>query len=182
MKFTALSVQGCYLIEIEALSDERGYFARTFCRDEFSAQGLNADLQQCSVSFNLRGGTLRGMHYQKPPHEEDKLVRCTAGSIFDVILDLRQQSQTYLRWAGVELSASNHKSVYIPAGCAHGFLTLEDNSEVSYQMTQAYCPESAAGVRWDDPAFGIKWPASNVIISDRDSGYELWDDTKRCAT
>jgi len=137
---------------------------------------------QCSVSFNLRRGTLRGMHYQKPPHEEEKLVRCTAGAIFDVILDLRRQSQTYLGWVGIELSASNHKSVYVPAGCAHGFLTLEDNSEITYQMSQAYCPGSAAGVRWDDPAFGIEWPASNVIMSDRDRGYELWDDTGRCTT
>lgn len=177
MKFTALSIQGCYLIEIEALNDERGYFARTFCRDEFSAQGLNADLEQCSVSFNVRGGTLRGMHYQKPPHAEEKLVRCTAGAIFDVILDLRRDSATYLQWTSVELSADNHRAVYIPGGCAHGFLTLADASEVFYQMSVAYAQESAAGVRWDDPAFNIEWPAGEVVISDRDRNFLLWDDS-----
>jgi dTDP-4-dehydrorhamnose 3,5-epimerase len=178
MNFTAMPVHGCYLVEPEILRDERGFFARTFCSDEFSAHGLNPGLVQCSVSFNRHSGTLRGMHYQKPPHEEEKLVRCTAGAIYDVILDLRRQSVSYLRWAAIELSAENHKAVYIPAGCAHGFLTLMDGSEVFYQMSESYHPESATGVRWDDPAFDIAWPAANVIISGRDKNYELWDDTE----
>lgn len=174
MKFTALPVEGSYLVEPEASCDERGFFARTFCRDEFSAHGLNAGLVQCSVSYNRRSRTLRGMHYQKSPHEEVKLVRCTAGTVLDVILDLRRQSPSYLRWSGLELRADNHKSVYIPAGCAHGFLTLADNSEVFYQMSESYHPESAAGVRWDDPVFGIEWPTTDVIISDRDREYPSW--------
>jgi len=177
MKFTTLSVNGCYLVEPETLHDERGFFARTFCSDEFSAHGLNPGLVQCSVSYNKHRGTLRGMHYQKPPHEEEKLVRCTAGAIFDVILDLRRLSDSYLHWASIELSAENHKAVYIPAGCAHGFLTLKDGSEIFYQMSESYNPESATGVRWNDPAFNIEWPDASVIISDRDKNFELWDDT-----
>lgn len=174
MNFRPLSVNGSYLVEPVLTTDERGFFARTFCSEEFSAQGLNPGLVQCSVSFNRRNGTLRGMHYQKSPHEEEKLVRCTAGAIFDVVLDLRRQSASYLRWAGVELRADNHNALYIPAGCAHGFLTLEDNSEVYYQMSQAYHPESAAGVRWDDPAFAIEWPETDLVMSERDRTYPLW--------
>ena len=174
MKFTALTVAGSYLVEPEVMADERGFFSRTFCRDEFVEHGLNPGLVQCSVSFNRHSGTLRGMHYQKPPHEEAKLVRCTSGSIFDVVLDLRPQSASYLSWEGIQLSADNHKAVYIPAGCAHGFLTLKDGSEVFYQMSESYHPESAAGVRWDDPAFGIEWPMTDPIISDRDRTYPAW--------
>lgn len=177
MKFTALAVAGSFLVETEAVADERGFFSRTFCRDEFVEHGLNPDLVQCSVSFNRHSGTLRGMHYQKPPHEEAKLVRCTSGKIFDVVLDLRLQSASYLSWAGIELSADNHKAMYIPEGCAHGFLTLEDNAELFYQMSMAHHPDSAAGARWDDPAFGIEWPAANVIMSVRDKNYELWGDS-----
>ncbi len=169
MKFTALAVAGSYLVEPEAMTDERGFFSRTFCRDEFAEHGLNPGLVQCSVSFNRHSGTLRGMHYQKPPHEEAKLVRCTSGKIFDVVLDLRPQSASFLNWEGVELSADNYKAIYIPEGCAHGFLTLADGSEVLYQMSEPYHPESAAGVRWDDPAFDIEWPTRNVIISDREA-------------
>lgn len=176
MKFTALSVAGACLVEPEVTTDERGSFARTFCRDEFAAHGLNPELVQCSVSFNKQSGTLRGMHYQQPPYEEAKLVRCTQGVIFDVVLDLRPQSASYLGWAGIELSADNHKAMYIPEGCAHGFLTLEDNVEVFYQMSMAYHPDSVAGARWDDPAFGIEWPAANVIMSVRDKNHELWGD------
>lgn len=176
MKFTELSVAGSYLVEPEPAADERGFFARTFCQAEFAALGLNPGLVQCSVSFSRRAGTLRGMHYQKKPYEEDKLVRCTAGAIFDVVLDLRSDSATYLKWTAVELSAGNHKAVCVPAGCAHGFLTLADGSEVFYQMSEMYHPESSAGVRWNDPAFGIEWPDNDVIISERDRNFLLWDD------
>lgn len=174
MKFTALRVDGCYLVEPEPVVDERGFFARTFCREEFTRHGLNPELMQCSVSFNQRVGTLRGMHYQKPPHAEAKLVRCTAGAVYDVVLDLRPGSSSYLRWEGIELQADNHLAVYIPEGCAHGFVTLVDASEVYYQMSVAYHPEAAAGVRWDDPAFGIEWPLDDIIISERDSNYASW--------
>jgi dTDP-4-dehydrorhamnose 3,5-epimerase len=174
MKFTAMPVAGCYLVEPEELADERGFFARTFCRNEFIAQGLNPGLVQCSVSYNHRAGTLRGMHFQKKPHEEDKLVRCTAGSIFDVVLDLRCESATFLKWTAAELSADNHKAMYVPAGCAHGFQSLVDYSEVFYQISETYHPESAAGVRWDDPEFGIEWPLVDTIMSERDRNFDLW--------
>jgi dTDP-4-dehydrorhamnose 3,5-epimerase len=175
MKFTELSVAGSYRLEPEPAIDERGFFARTFCQAEFATRGLNPALVQCSVSFNRRAGTLRGMHYQKAPDEEAKLVRCTAGAIYDVVLDLRPGSASYLRWEGVELSAYNHHALYVPEGCAHGFLTLVDDSEVFYQMSKDYRPEAAAGVRWDDPVFGIEWPSSDVIMSERDRNYAFWD-------
>ena len=174
MKFTPLSVVGSYLVEPEPVVDERGFFARTFCHEEFARHGLNPELMQCSVSFNRRSGTLRGMHYQKQPHEEAKLVRCTTGAIHDVVLDLRTGSPSFLKWAAVELSADNRSAIYIPEGCAHGFLTLTDASEVYYQISIGYHPESAAGVRWDDPAFGIEWPCADFIISERDSNFESW--------
>jgi dTDP-4-dehydrorhamnose 3,5-epimerase len=174
MRFTSLSVAGSYLVEPEPVEDARGFFARTFCRDEFESHGLNPELVQCSVSFNRQRGTLRGLHYQKPPHAEAKLVRCTAGAIHDVVLDLRPDSPSYLRWEGLELNAGNRRAVYIPEGCAHGFMTLVDASEVFYQMSAAYHPASSAGVRWNDPAFGIEWPAGEIIISERDSRFELW--------
>lgn len=174
MRFTALAVAGSFLVEPEPVEDARGFFARTFCRDEFTSHGLNAELAQCSVSFNRRAGTLRGMHYQKPPHAEAKLVRCTAGAIHDVVLDLRTGSPSFLKWAAAELSADNRSALYIPEGCAHGFLTLTDASEVYYQISTGYHPESAAGVRWDDPAFAIVWPHGDVIMSERDRQFELW--------
>lgn len=174
MRFTALAVAGSFLVEPEPVEDARGFFARTFCRDEFTSHGLNAELAQCSVSYNRRAGTLRGMHYQKPPHAEAKLVRCTAGAIHDVVLDLRTGSPSFLKWAAVELSADNRSALYIPEGCAHGFLTLTDASEVYYQISTGYHPESAAGVRWDDPAFAIVWPHGDVIMSERDRQFELW--------
>lgn len=174
MKFTALTVAGSYLIEPVIMTDERGFFARTFCRNEFVRHSLNPDLVQCSISFNRHAGTLRGMHYQRAPHAEAKLVRCTAGVIFDVVLDLRPASSSYLQWTGMELSADNHRAMYVPEGCAHGFLTLADASEVFYQMSVDYHPDAAAGVRWDDPAFGIAWPRRDVIMSERDRLFELW--------
>ena len=173
MKFTPTALPGVFFVDIEAIEDDRGFFARSFCRDEFSAHGLSPELVQCSVSWNRRKGTLRGMHYQAPPHEEHKLVRCTSGAIHDVVVDLRADSPARHRWIAVELSAANRRAVYIPPGCAHGFQTLSDDSEVFYQMSEFYHSESARGVRFDDPAFGIEWPLPNPIISARDRALPL---------
>ena len=171
MKFTAAGIPGAYVIELDRLEDERGFFARTFCRDEFSAHGLDSSFVQCNASFNVRKGTLRGMHYQEKPHDEAKLVRCTRGAIYDVIVDIRSGSPTYKRWFAVELAAANGTMLYIPEGIAHGFQTLEDGSEVFYQMSEMYHPESARGLRWNDPAFAIRWPLDAPILSQRDAGY-----------
>ena len=171
MRFVPLALSGAFRVEPELKSDERGFFARTFCRDEFAAHGLHPELVQCSVSFNAKRGTLRGMHYQRKPHEEAKLVRCTMGAIHDVLLDLRPASATFRRWVGVDLCAENRHAVYIPEGIAHGFLTLSDGCEVFYQMAHMFQPESAAGVRWNDPAFGIEWPGEVRVISERDRNY-----------
>jgi dTDP-4-dehydrorhamnose 3,5-epimerase len=171
MKFVPLPLNGAFLIELEAVADERGFFARTFCREEFSLHGLNPDLLQCNISFNSHKNTLRGMHYQTEPHQEAKMVRCTMGDIYDVIIDLRPESDTFKQWFGAELTAGNRKSIYIPKGFAHGFLTLADKCEVFYQMSENFHPESVAGVRWDDPAFSIQWPRDPCIISDRDRNY-----------
>lgn len=165
---------GTVLIEPERVRDERGHFARTYDADTFAAHGLDPRIAQCSTSFNARAGTLRGMHYQADPHAEAKLVRCTRGAIYDVALDLRRDSPTFRQWCGAQLSAANGIALFIPAGCAHGFQTLEDESEVLYQISVAYVPEAGRGVRWDDPAFGITWPpppATGRIVSDRDAGY-----------
>lgn len=171
MKFIPAGLAGVHVIEPERLEDERGYFARTFCRDEFAAHGLNPQLMQCNVSFNLKKGTLRGMHYQARPHEEAKLVRCTRGAIFDVIIDIRADSPTFRKWFAIELSATNGRMLYIPEGFAHGFQTLEDGSEVFYQMSEKYFPESARGIRWNDPAIGIHWLLVDPVISQRDAGF-----------
>jgi dTDP-4-dehydrorhamnose 3,5-epimerase len=172
MLFTETRLRGVYVIEPERIGDARGFFARTFCREEFEAHQLNPCVEQCNISFNHHKGTLRGMHYQAAPYEEAKLVRCTQGSIFDVVLDLRPDSLTFRSWLGVELSADNRRMIYIPEGLAHGFLTLTDNTEVFYQMSQAYHPEAARGVRWNDPAFNIEWPIPITIMSDKDKQYE----------
>jgi dTDP-4-dehydrorhamnose 3,5-epimerase len=171
MKFIETQVAGAWVVEPERLEDARGFFARTFCRREFLERGLEPTLVQCSVSFNRRRGTLRGMHYQAPPHEEGKLVRCTAGAVWDVVLDLRPDSPSYLEHAALRLDADNRLSIYIPPGVAHGFLTLADSTELSYQMSVEYHGEAARGVRWNDPAFGIDWPAEPTAISERDAGY-----------
>jgi dTDP-4-dehydrorhamnose 3,5-epimerase len=175
MVFHETGIPGAFLIEPERLSDERGFFARTWCRREWEERGLNPNLAQCSVSFNLERGTLRGMHYQKAPFEEAKLVRCTAGTIYDVLVDLRPASPAFKQWFGAKLTASNRSMLYIPEGCAHGFQTLEDESEVFYQISQTYQPDAAAGVRWDDPAFGIHWPLSVTCISPRDQTYPAFE-------
>jgi dTDP-4-dehydrorhamnose 3,5-epimerase len=166
--FTATKLKGAYLIDIERLPDERGFFARTWCQKDFLAQGLAAEWVQCSISFNARQGTLRGMHYQIKPYEEAKLVRCTLGAIYDVIVDLRQGSSTFGQYISCVLSAKNRKMLYVPEGFAHGFITLEDNTEVSYQMSEFYAPEHSKGFRWNDPLFSIDWPAAIQVISERD--------------
>lgn len=171
MIFTETKLRGAFLIEVERHSDQRGFFARTFCQQEFEAQGLNSKVAQCNVSFNKRKGILRGMHFQAAPFAEAKLVRCTSGSIYDVIIDLRPSSPTFKQNFAVELSAKNWKMLYIPEGFAHGFQTLEDDTEVFYQMSQSYSAAHARGVRWNDPAFGIEWPAGERSIIDRDREY-----------
>ncbi|MGA9061083.1 MAG: dTDP-4-dehydrorhamnose 3,5-epimerase [Terracidiphilus sp.] len=168
MTFEETALAGVFIVHLEPKVDERGFFARTWCRQEFRQKGLNLELVQCSLSGNPRKGTLRGMHYQAAPHAEAKSVRCIRGAIFDVVLDLRQQSPTFRQWIGVTLTATNRDMVYIPEGCAHGFLTLEDQTEVFYQISEYYQPESARGVRWNDPAFNIAWPAAPELISERD--------------
>lgn len=159
------------IVSPEPIQDERGFFARSWCVKEFREDGLNPNLVQCNISGNYQKGTLRGLHYQADPHGEAKLVRCTSGAIYDVALDLRRSSMTYRKWTGAELTAANHRALYIPEGCAHGFLTLEDDSEVFYQMSEFYCPEAARGVRWNDSAFGIAWPGEVKVISERDRAY-----------
>lgn len=171
MIFKETKLKGAFIIEPERIEDERGFFARTFCRNEFEAHGLNPHLVQCSLSFNKKKGTLRGMHYQTSPHEETKLARCTRGAIYDVMLDLRPTSQTFKQWVSVELTGENRWMVYIPEGVAHGFQTIQDETEVLYQMSEFFHPECARGVRWDDQKFGIEWPSAELIISERDGAY-----------
>jgi dTDP-4-dehydrorhamnose 3,5-epimerase len=171
MKFHETRLGGVYEIDLAPYRDDRGWFARSFCQQEFEALGLNPRVAQCNVSFNDRKGTLRGMHYQAYPSPEAKVVRCTRGSIYDVVVDLRPQSPTFKNWVGIELTAQNHKSIYIPEGCAHGFLTLENQCEVFYLMSEFYHPELARGVRWNDPAFAIAWPAPVETLSERDRTY-----------
>jgi dTDP-4-dehydrorhamnose 3,5-epimerase len=168
VNFYQLHLTGAYRIEAQLVTDERGAFARRFCADEFRAHGLESDLVQRSTSFNARAGTLRGMHFQAPPHLEVKTVRCTRGAIFDVMVDLREGSPTYGQWHGEELSAENHLMLYIPKGFAHGFQTLVDNTEVDYEITPAYILGAGAGFRFDDPALAISWPIAGVIMSERD--------------
>ena len=171
MIFTETELEGAFVIEPERLEDRRGFFARTWCQREFQAHGLNPRLVQCSISFNKKKGTLRGMHYQVPPYEETKLVRCTMGAIYDVIIDLRKHSRTFKRWVAVELTTQNRRALYIPEGLAHGFQTLEDNTEVFYQISEFYHPEASRGVRWNDPAFRIVWPNDIIVVSDKDREY-----------
>jgi len=169
VKFTETKLKGAYVIEVEPLADERGFFARSWCQKEFAEHGLDANLVQCNISFNLKKGTLRGMHYQAKPHEEAKLIRCTKGAIYQVVIDIRPDSFTFKQWVAVELTAENRKMLYVPKGMASGFQTLMDNTEVFYQMAEFYHPESAKVVRWDNPAFEIEWPIEVKIISDKDN-------------
>jgi dTDP-4-dehydrorhamnose 3,5-epimerase len=169
--FRETKLPGAFVIEQERNEDGRGFFARTFCRAEFEEHGMNPDVAQCNVSFNKRKGTLRGMHYQVQPFAEAKLVRCASGAIFDVIIDLRESSSTFCQHVAIELCARTGKMLYIPEGFAHGFQTLEDSTEVFYQMSKPYAADCARGVRWNDPAFGIEWPPAERIILDRDRSY-----------
>ena len=172
MKFFETELKCSYIIELEKLEDERGFFSRSWDRNEFKEQGLNHNLVQCNISFSKKRGTLRGMHFQKKPFEETKLVRCTRGKIFDVIIDLRAESNTYKKWIGVELKSDDFKMLYIPEGFAHGFQTLEDDTEVFYQMSNWFSPEHVRGIRWNDKEFDIKWPIDNPIISKKDLSYD----------
>jgi len=172
MKFTPTKIPGVWIVELERHADERGWFARTWCAEEFRQHGLNPNLSQCSASFNRRRGTLRGMHWQAAPHEEAKLVRCVRGAMFDVALDVRPGSATFKQWVGLELTPENGRSLYVPEGCAHGFQTLADDTEVFYQIVGDYHPASGRGVRWNDPAFSIAWPnVAEVVCSERDASY-----------
>lgn len=171
MIFQSTTLDGAFIVELERRSDKRGFFARTWCAEEFGARGLAVQICQCSLSYNRVAGTLRGMHYQAPPHAETKLVRCTRGAIYDVLVDLRPSSLSYLRWIGVELSADNGRMVYAPEGLAHGFQTLTDDAEVAYQMSAPYHREAERGVRYDDPAFGIQWLLPVRAISSKDAAW-----------
>jgi dTDP-4-dehydrorhamnose 3,5-epimerase len=175
--FTETELGGAFLIDLEPHTDERGFFARTWCAREFADHGLSARLAQCSISFNRAVGTLRGLHYQAPPHPESKLVRCLRGAIYDVIVDLRPDSPTYRRWIAVELTAQNRTQLYVPEGFAHGFQTLEEDTELLYLMSEFYVPDAARGVRWDDPAFGVEWPDTRErLLSARDQTWPDFDD------
>jgi dTDP-4-dehydrorhamnose 3,5-epimerase len=169
-----LSIPGAFAIDIEPHTDERGFFARSFCVDEMASAGLETVFVQNSVSYNARAGTLRGMHFQAPPHEETKIVRCTRGAAFDVVLDLRPGSPTLHHWCGVEISEVNHRMLYVPKGLAHGFLTLTDDTTIEYQISERHIPSVGSGVRWNDPLFAITWPQTpQLVISERDAGYPL---------
>ncbi|WP_076862748.1 dTDP-4-dehydrorhamnose 3,5-epimerase [Bradyrhizobium mercantei] len=173
MRFEATGLDGAWLVKLDAAHDERGFFARTFCEDEFRAQGIETRFPQHSISSSSRKGTLRGMHFQKDPHGEVKLVRCLNGSIWDVIIDLRANSPTFRQWRGFELSAENGSQLYIPKGFAHGFQTLSDNVQVNYLISEFYQPSAASGVRYNDPMFGISWPLAVSTISDKDQNWPL---------
>lgn len=171
MHFIPTPLQGAFIIRPQTLRDERGFFERTWCQAEFTNEGLSPVMVQASLAFNYRKGTLRGMHFQNAPYSEAKLVRCTRGSIFDVIIDLRDRSRTFAQWFGIELTATERNAIYIPEGFAHGYLTLEDDTETTYQMSTSFRADYSAGVRWNDPIFGIKWPQKVEHISERDRSY-----------
>jgi dTDP-4-dehydrorhamnose 3,5-epimerase len=171
MLFLETKLNGAFTIDVQRIEDSRGFFARAFCKREFEQRGLNPAIVQCNVSFNPQKGTLRGMHYQQEPFREVKVVRCIAGAIFDAIVDLRPDSSTYRQWTGVELSAQNGRSLYVPEGFAHGYLTLTENTEVFYQVSEFYSPVYERGIRWNDPAFRIQWPIEPLIISPKDASH-----------
>ena len=172
MRLVETKLKGVYVVELELFEDERGFFARTFCQKEFKTYGLNPNLAQISIAYNKKKGTIRGMHYQLPPHEEAKLVRVSRGAIYDVVLDLRKDSKTFKEWISIELTGKNNKMIYVPPGCAHGYQTLEDNTEVIYHISEFHVPELYRGVRWDDPTIKIKWPeVEKRIISEKDRNY-----------
>ncbi len=174
MIFTPTALDGVWIIEPELISDERGFFGRTWCCREFEKRGLNPRLAQCNVSINHRRGTVRGMHFQREPHGEAKLVRVTRGAIFDVAVDVRPDSVTCGRWIGVDLTSENHRAIYIPEGCAHGFQTLENDTEIFYQMSREFVSGSSAGVRWNDPRICIDWPLPISVIAAKDESWPEW--------
>lgn len=178
MIFTETQLKGLYIIEPERLADERGFFARTWCQKELASHGLENRLVQCSISYNPKKGTLRGMHFQTSPWEEVKIVRCTSGEIYDVVIDLRPDSPTFKKWFGLNLSQEERNMLYIPKGFAHGFMTLSDEVEVFYQMSEFYSPDHSGGLRWNDPAFGIHWPMAVQLISERDNTYPDFEPNK----
>ena len=171
MIFKQTKLKGAFIIELEQIEDERGFFARSWCKGEFEEYELNSNLVQCNISFNKKRGTLRGMHYQCAPYEETKLVRCVRGAVYDVIIDLRPESETYKQWISIELTAENRKMLYVPVGFAHGFQTLEDSTEVFYQMSEFYHSECSRGIRWDDNELAIKWPINEKFMSEKDKKY-----------
>jgi dTDP-4-dehydrorhamnose 3,5-epimerase len=171
MRFIETPIAGAWLVQPELRADERGHFARLWCRDELAARGLRGDFVQCNNSFSAAAGTLRGLHWQAAPHSEVKLVGCTRGRVFDVIVDVRPESASFLQWFGAELSADNRTMAYVPEGCAHGYLTLEPGAEVVYPVTAAYAAAAERGLRWDDPAVGIVWPAVPEVVSEKDSSW-----------
>jgi dTDP-4-dehydrorhamnose 3,5-epimerase len=178
MRFVELRLAGACLVQLDPQGDERGFFARAYCEREFAARGLASRFPQCNLSRNRRRGTLRGMHYQAAPHREAKLVRCVAGAVYDVIVDLRPGSPTHLQWTAEELAASTGAALYVPPGFAHGFMTLEDDTDVFYQMGEFHVPEAARGFRWNDPAFSIGWPFEPVVVSERDRHYPDFASTR----
>ena len=171
MIFTETKLKGAFIIDIKKMEDDRGFFGRSYCQHEFEAHGLNTNAVQANVSYNKKKGTLRGLHLQLPPFGETKLVRCTRGALYDVIVDLRSGSETFKQWIGVELTAANYRMLYVPEGFGHSFITLEDETEATYQVTQFYTAGAERGYRWDDPAFAIQWPIAPVIISEKDQSH-----------
>ncbi len=174
MKFRETKLKGAYIIELTPIEDERGFFARSFCQKEFTQHGLKTGIIQSNIAYNKTRGTIRGMHYQVAPHAEAKLVRCTKGALYDVLIDLREDSSTYCQWEAFELTETNNLMLYIPEGLAHGFQTLKDNTMLLYQMFAEYHPESARGIRQNDPFFNIKWPVDNPIVSTKDQNWPYW--------
>lgn len=179
MHFTETKLKGAFVVDLECVNDERGFFARTFCAEEFAAQGLKPVVMQANTSLNHKKGTLRGLHYQLAPAEEAKFIRCTAGAVFDLIVDLRKESSSYMKHFGVELSASNRRALYIPQMFAHAYLTLSDNAEVCYQVSEIYTPNVERGFRYNDPALGIQWPIDISVISEKDASWPLIDSSER---
>jgi dTDP-4-dehydrorhamnose 3,5-epimerase len=173
MQYTRSKVAGAWVIDITRIEDARGFFAVTWLPDEWRERGMNPALAQCNLAFNHRRGTLRGMHFQKAPHAQAKLVRCTRGALVDVIIDLREDSPTFRRWDAVELTADNHRMLYMPEGIAHGYVTLADGTEAYYHASSPWVREAESGVRWDDPAFGVEWPVEPTVISDKDRQWPL---------
>lgn len=176
MIFTPTKLAGAFIIDLKKIEDDRGFFSRTFCINEFKDQGIDIEIRQANTNLSTKKGTIRGMHYQRHPYEEDKIVRCTKGALFDVIIDLRKDSPTYKQWIGVKLTENNHRALFVPKGFAHGFLTLEDNTEANYLVSQFYTPGAEAGIRFNDPQFGIEWPFEPIVVSDKDLSHPNYQD------